>query len=166
MLSKAKLGMLFGSMAAVLSLGVLGSAYAAEEQTATTSSAAQVQTENAKIGKVKMGFGTFFGKAAGVQENAELLALLKLDAEQLREELKAGKTLAEIAEAQGVAKQDVIDLLVKLEAEKLAKAVEAGKLTQEQADEKLAKQEELAAKIVEGAWEKKAFAEKAEDSEE
>lgn len=30
MLSKAKMGMLFGSMAALLSLGVLGNAYAAD----------------------------------------------------------------------------------------------------------------------------------------
>ena len=134
MLSKKKMGLLFGSMATVLSLGVLGSAYAAEDPTATANTAAQVQ-EKVAFDKVKMGHGKGFGGGMAIKDNTELLTLLNLDAEALQEELKAGKTLAEIAEAQGVDTQDVIDLLVEQQTEKLAEKVEAGDLTQEQADE-------------------------------
>ncbi|MGG3250462.1 hypothetical protein ABES04_04075, partial [Brevibacillus parabrevis] len=41
-----------------------------------------------------------------------LLSLLKLDADKLGEELKAGKSLAAVAEAQGVSVDDLVSLLV------------------------------------------------------
>ncbi|MDH4619555.1 hypothetical protein [Brevibacillus sp. AY1] len=130
MLSKAKMGMLFGSMAAVLSLGVLGSAYAADADQAKINYTAE--------GKQGFGIGKMghhgFGGGFAVKENADLLALLNLDAEELQEALKAGKSLAEVAEEQGVDKQEVVDLLLEQQADKLAEAVKAGKLTQEQAD--------------------------------
>ncbi|MED1796827.1 hypothetical protein P4V54_29670 [Brevibacillus nitrificans] len=132
MFSKAKMGMLLGTMAAVLSIGSFGSAFAAD------ATQTQTQTQNLnkpadvkfgdKMGHHRVGFGASF------KENTELLSLLKLDADKLSEELKAGKTLAQIAEAQGVDEADVIALLVKQQQEKLAEAVKAGKLTQEQAD--------------------------------
>lgn len=132
MFSKAKMGMLLGTMAAVLSIGSFGSAFAAD------ATQTQTQTQNLnkpadvkfgdKMGHHRVGFGASF------KENTELLSLLKLDADKLSEELKAGKTLAQIAEAQGVDEADVIALLVKQQQEKLTEAVKAGKLTQEQAD--------------------------------
>ncbi|WP_246011191.1 hypothetical protein [Brevibacillus nitrificans] len=134
MFSKAKMGMLLGTMAAVLSIGSFGSAFAADE----TQTQTQTQTQNLnkpadvkfgdKMGHHRIGFGASF------KENTELLSLLNLDADKLSEELKAGKTLAQIAEAQGVDEDDVVALLVKQQQEKLAEAVKAGKLTQEQAD--------------------------------
>ncbi|MED4586328.1 hypothetical protein P9578_26605 [Brevibacillus choshinensis] len=129
MFSKAKMGMLMGAMAAVLSIGSLGSALAAD----TT----QTQTQNLnKPAEVKFGGKMEHHGGFGIsfKENTELLSLLKLDADKLKEELKAGKTLATVAEAQGVDEDDVIALLVKQQEEKLAEAVKAGKLTQEQAD--------------------------------
>jgi len=132
MFSKAKMGMLLGTMAAVLSLGSLGSALAADT--------AQTQAEHVnKPAEVKFAFGKMehrggFGMKVSYKENTELLSLLKLDAEKLQEELKAGKSLAEIAKAQGVETDDVVALLVKQNEAKLAEAVKAGKLTQEQAD--------------------------------
>ncbi|WP_312114478.1 hypothetical protein [Brevibacillus reuszeri] len=134
MFSKAKLGMLLGTMAAVLSLGSLGSALAAD----TAQTQAQDQQWNkpahVKFAGDKMDHRGGFGMKVSFKENTELLSLLKLDADQLQEELKAGKSLAEIAKAQGVDTDDVVALLVKEQEAKLAEAVKAGKLTQEQAD--------------------------------
>ncbi|WP_301173056.1 hypothetical protein [Brevibacillus nitrificans] len=135
MFSKAKMGMLLGAMAAVLSIGSLGSAMAAD----TTQTQSQTQAKDLnKPAEVKfngnMGHRGGFGFGFGYEKNEELLTLLNLDAAKLSEELKAGKTLAQVAEAQGVDEDDVIALLVKQQEEKLAEAVKAGKLTQEQAD--------------------------------
>ena len=131
MLSKAKMGLLFGSMATVLSLGVLGSAYAADADQAKTNYTVEGKQN---FGKVKMGGHAGFFDGAALKDNKALLELLGLEAEELKEAQKAGKSLAEIAEAQGVDKQDVIDLLVQEQANRVAEAVKAGKLTQEQAD--------------------------------
>lgn len=53
-----------------------------------------------------------------------------------------GTTLADVAEAQGVAVGTLVDALVTAAQERTAKAVEGGTLTQEQADERLADLEE------------------------
>jgi lipoate-protein ligase A len=135
MFSKAKLGMLLGTMAAVLSIGSLGSAFAAD----TTQTQAQAQKLE-KPSEVKFAFGGKMNhhgggiKGVSFKENTELLSLLKLDADKLAEELKAGKSLAAVAEAQGVSVDDLVSLLVEQQEAKLKEAVTAGKLTQEQAD--------------------------------
>lgn len=79
------------------------------------------------------------GHKAHIQDNQELLTLLKMDTATLHQELKAGKSLADIAAAQGVEKQKVIDLLVNEASNRIDEAVKAGKLTQEQATEKKAR---------------------------
>ncbi|WP_212961908.1 hypothetical protein [Cohnella xylanilytica] len=71
----------------------------------------------------------------GKPGNAPLLSLLKLDANTLESRLRAGKSLAEIAEEQGVKKQQVIDLLVAQQRKKIDEAVKAGKVSKQQADE-------------------------------
>ncbi|MEK3741636.1 hypothetical protein NST23_02840 [Brevibacillus sp. FSL K6-0770] len=135
MFSKAKLGMLLGTMAAVLSIGSLGSAFAAD----TTQTQAQAQKLE-KPSEVKFAFGGKMNhhgggiKGVSFKENTELLSLLKLDADKLAEELKAGKSLAAVAEAQGVSVDDLVSLLVEQQEAKLKEAVTAGKLTQEQVD--------------------------------
>jgi len=135
MFSKAKLGMLLGTMAAVLSLGSLGSALAADTaQTQTTQNQQWNKPAQVNFAGGKMDHRSGFGMKVSYKENTELLSLLKLDADKLQEELKAGKSLAEVAEAQGVDTDDVVALLVKQQEERLAEAVKAGKLTQEQAD--------------------------------
>lgn len=126
MFSKAKMGMLMGTMAVALSLGSVGGAMAADTgQSAPFDKSAVVKFKAGKMGH---------HGGVGFKENTELLSLLKLDAGKLQEELKTGKTLAAIAEAQGVETDDVVSLLVEQQEAKLKKAVEAGKLTQEQAD--------------------------------
>lgn len=57
---------------------------------------------------------------------------------ELRTELEAGKSIAQVAEAKNVELQKVIDALVTERKEHIAAHVTEGKLTQEQADAKLA----------------------------
>lgn len=64
--------------------------------------------------------------------------LLGMDAEELRDALRNGATIAELAEANGVDVQTVIDTLVAEAEQHLDLAVEAGRLTEEEAAEKLA----------------------------
>ena len=65
-----------------------------------------------------------------------------IDVETLRDELRAGSTIAEIATANGVAPQTVIDALVADAQEHLDAAVENGRLEQAEADERTATLEE------------------------
>jgi uncharacterized protein YidB (DUF937 family) len=70
-----------------------------------------------------------------------LTDVLGLDAAELREQLRDGATLAEIAEAEGVDPQAVVDALVGELEERVATAVENGRIDQAEADEKLAEAE-------------------------
>lgn len=80
----------------------------------------------------------------------EVLELLGLSDEELRTELQDGATLAEVAEAQGVERQELVDTIVASMEERLAQAVEDGRLTQDEADERAADAEERAEAIVDG----------------
>ncbi len=63
---------------------------------------------------------------------------LNMSTQDLIAALRAGKTVAEVAEEQGVDLATVVDALVAPRAERLSRAVEAGRLTEEQADALLA----------------------------
>jgi polyhydroxyalkanoate synthesis regulator phasin len=63
---------------------------------------------------------------------------LGLEVDAVREALRAGTTIADLAEQQGVDVQVVIDAMVAEAEEHLATAVENGRLTQDEADERLA----------------------------
>jgi hypothetical protein len=82
------------------------------------------------------GFG--FWRGGAWSEFDAIAKALNLTPTQLFEELHSGKTLAEIAEAQGVELSKVQEALqtARIQAMKdaIAKAVEDGKITQEQAD--------------------------------
>jgi predicted DNA-binding protein YlxM (UPF0122 family) len=112
--------------AGITVMAIAGSAFAATPATTTTSSTAQQVAVHHPY------------KHRGQLDNQELLSLLKVDAATLQQELKAGKSLADIAAAQGVEKQKVIDLMFKQASERLDQAVQAGKLTQDQADKRKA----------------------------
>jgi polyhydroxyalkanoate synthesis regulator phasin len=79
-----------------------------------------------------------FGR--GVASEA-LTDLLGIDGEELRTQLRAGATLAEIAAEQGVEVQAVVDELVAEVTERVDNAVENGRIDQTEADEKLAEAE-------------------------
>jgi hypothetical protein len=70
----------------------------------------------------------------GVDEAA---AYLGLSEDALRTQLESGKTLAQVAQAQGKSVSGLIDALVAEEKHELAEAVTAGRLTQAQADARL-----------------------------
>ena len=73
---------------------------------------------------------------------------LGITPEALRTEIQAGKTIAEIATANGVAVQAVIDVLVADAKDHIAQAVTDGKLTQAEADTKLAAVEQRVTDMV------------------
>jgi urease accessory protein UreF len=68
--------------------------------------------------------------------------VLGLEVEDLQEALADGQTVAEVAEAQGVALEDVVDALMASVSERVQQAVEDGRITQEQADERIEQMEE------------------------
>ena len=63
---------------------------------------------------------------------------LNMTEDELREALVGGKTVAEIAEEQGVALDDLVDALIAPAVERIQKRVEDGTLTQEEADQHIA----------------------------
>jgi polyhydroxyalkanoate synthesis regulator phasin len=75
-------------------------------------------------------------------------ALLGLSADELREQLRAGSSLADIATAQGVDPQAVVDAIVAEMTERLDAAVAEGKLDADAAAEKLAQAQERVAERV------------------
>jgi hypothetical protein len=85
-----------------------------------------------------MGWGGF--RWAGPQNSLIAVAAeaLGLTPQELIAELQAGKTLADVAEEQGVALETIVDAFLAPREEALQAAVEAGRLTQEQADALLA----------------------------
>ena len=68
----------------------------------------------------------------------EALTDLGITAEEVRAAADARKTLAQLAEEQGVSQDDLVSTLVAAAKERLADAVADGRLTQAEADEKAA----------------------------
>jgi hypothetical protein len=74
----------------------------------------------------------------GPEKNLDAVStVLGLTAAELRTQLGAGKTLAQVATTQGVAVQRVIDVIVAQKRAYMAEEVASGELTQAQADAKL-----------------------------
>ncbi|XEC92895.1 SHOCT domain-containing protein [Paenibacillus tarimensis] len=94
--------------------------------------------------------GSFCFSMKGGIQSEELSVLLGLSTDELKETLKSGKSLADIAEEQNVDVQKVIDLYVNAGIEKLDQALADGRLTQEQYDERKAALNEKASQIVNG----------------
>lgn len=69
--------------------------------------------------------------------------------EELRDAMREGKTLAEVAAAEGKPVDGLVDALVAEQTERLDAAVEAGRLTQAQRDEMVAGLEERVRAMVE-----------------
>ena len=79
-------------------------------------------------------------------------AELDLTVEQLVDELEAGKTIADVATAKGVALETIVEAYIAPRAEFLAELVSDGRITQEKADETLAHMREEAEKHLEEAY--------------
>jgi hypothetical protein len=112
--------------AGVAVLAIASSAYAATTATTNSATAAAASTPSATQQKAPA------HQHKGHFNNQQLLTLLNLDANKLQQNLKAGKSLADIATAQGVDEQKVIDLLVSQQSQRLDQAQQSGKLTQDQ----------------------------------
>lgn len=91
--------------------------------------------------------GFVLGFGANLSTVAEGLGISE---DELRSSLEDGRTIAEIAEEQGVDVQEVVDDVVAAQKERLDRAVAEGHLTQEEADEILAGAEERAMAFVNG----------------
>jgi hypothetical protein len=92
------------------------------------------------------GFGGHYGIRLGLDAAAEQLGL---SGDELRDQLRDGSTLAEIADEQGVDVDALVSALVAAAEEDLAAAVEDGRLEQERADEIAADLEERIRTFVE-----------------
>ncbi len=116
----------------VLVLGVTSVVMAQDTTPSTPTPNTAPQPPFGKFGK----FGWFGGRDWGSFD--AMAEALKLTPTELFEQLHSGKTLAEIAEAQGVDLQALQDAAQKSRAEAMKKAIEdavqAGKITREQAD--------------------------------
>lgn len=136
-MTKRKLALVISVLAlvAILAMVSVGGAFA---QTTTPPSQATpvtpAQPETPKLGRA-FGFGLRGGDMASFDAMA---AALNLTPTQLFEQLHSGKTLSEIATAQGKTLSDVQAALnanrVQAMKDKIAQAVEDGTITQEQAD--------------------------------
>jgi hypothetical protein len=91
-----------------------------------------------------------FGRGPGLDAAAEAIGI---EASALRDALVSGQTIAEVAEANGVAVADVVAAMVADAQEHLAQAVADGHLTQEEADERAADLEERITALVNGELE-------------
>lgn len=74
----------------------------------------------------------------GIMAHGTVAEILGMTVDELHEARQDGKTLAEIAAAEGMAKATLIDKLVAAAEKRLAGAVTAGRLTQAQADQRKA----------------------------
>jgi hypothetical protein len=84
-------------------------------------------------------------------------SLLGITSEELKTELRSGKSLAEIAISKGVDTQKVIDAIVAGMTEKLTEKVAEGKITQAQADTMLANVVDRVTAMVNGEHPARAF---------
>ena len=84
------------------------------------------------------GRGGDHGARGGRLSQDATAKVLGITVEELRTAREAGKTLAQIADAEGISKADLIEGLVAAAKTQIASDVTAGKLTQAQADAKLA----------------------------
>jgi len=102
----------------------------------------------------KLPVGKHGGKGEGfvgaVKDLSAAATAFGLTEEELRAQLKDGKSLADLAKEHGVDAQKVVDALTSAIKSRIAEEVSAGKLTQEQANKQLEKVGEMADKIANG----------------
>jgi lambda repressor-like predicted transcriptional regulator len=94
------------------------------------------------------GHGGHHGMRDGYGHLGQVADILGVEADVIADELEAGATLAEVAEANGSSGAALVDALVANLDERLADAVADEKLTQERADEILANTEEKITELV------------------
>lgn len=103
-------------------------------------SAAQAETKKANLdervtkminSKRPMHAGPRHGH--GFANNPKLLELLKIDADQLKTAMHDGKTLAAVAQEQGISEQELKDFMVKDFSDRIEAGVKAGRISADKA---------------------------------
>jgi hypothetical protein len=97
------------------------------------------------------GFGRHGGPGHGFGHLDAAATYLGVSGTELREQLVAGETLADVAKAEGKTVAGLVAALVADEKEQLDEAVASGRLTRAQADELLANADERFTDMVNGA---------------
>ncbi|MGB9904963.1 MAG: hypothetical protein ACPLQO_09925 [Desulfotomaculales bacterium] len=92
-------------------------------------------------------FGPREGKGAGPGP-AMLAQALGLSADELKAQLKEGKTIEEIAQQQGMTTEQLQEKMKELKIQQIQQAVKDGKLTQEKADQLIQKIQNAPAKMM------------------
>lgn len=122
-----------------LAFAGLGVATVASAQTADsdadTDNAESTESTEERTRDGRRGAGRGHRGGGGCGNVAELLGL---EPEELRAQLDAGATLAEVAEANGVDADELVDLMVAEATERLDEKVADGRLTEDEAAERLA----------------------------
>jgi len=86
----------------------------------------------------------------GPRVAGEIAEILGLEGNEIREALRNGSSIAELAEAQGIESADVVDAIVARAEERLDTAVENGRIDDTQAAEMLTRAAERAEDLVNG----------------
>lgn len=149
-MKSTKKAILAGTMAlAFLGDGALYSTSAAHAAS-TTPEKAPLQTKHRHL-RVTCAM-LIYSKIAGgnYAENKALLKLLKLSSSQLDTQLKAGKSLATIAKAQGVSVNSVIDVMVSNMKAKLATEKQNGKITATEYNQRVSNLKQMMTDMVNG----------------
>lgn len=118
-----------------IGLGVAGSVQA---QPVRSSAVAVLNTAATTINGAQQTLGMRGGPKGPGKNIAAIAAVLKLTEAELKTQVQSGKTLAQIATAQGVSVQSVVNVLVVEMKSYIAQEVASGEITQAQADTMLA----------------------------
>ena len=86
----------------------------------------------------------------GPRVAGEIAEILGLEGNEIREALRNGSSIAELAEAQGIDSADIVDAIVARAEERLDTAVENGRIDDTQAAEMLTRAAERAEDLVNG----------------
>lgn len=124
---------------------ISGSPAAPQAIEVTTNDDTTSSTESSDLGPARSYTGTTSVRVSPIAVAATALGMTEAE---LRTELEAGNSIAQVAKAKGVALQTVIDALVAKQQAHIAEHVAEGKLTQAEADEKLANLEARVTEMV------------------
>lgn len=128
----------------IVSLGAAGAVFAGSVLVAAPAIAQDETTDTENSARQLAPRGHRHGKFITVVD------VLGIEAEELRERLAAGETIADIAAAEGIDVEDVIDALVADAQERLDEAVAEERLTADEAEDRLTDIEDRVTDFVNG----------------
>ena len=109
---------------------------------------AESHDEKSCDGRLGKGGRHFLGRKGMAEHLDQMAELIGVEADALREALKSGQSLADVAAENGVDPQVLIDAIVESIEDKIDKMLEEGRIDADKADEMRADAESTATKIV------------------